>query len=92
MFGADTPLVMDALTIAAIAIVGAVGVTFVLMRRRNQKSEGQSQAVNEATGSLEDRVRVLERIATDTSIDLAKEIDSLRGPTDASDLQVKEKT
>lgn len=80
MFGADTPLVLDALQIAALAlVVGGLGM-FALLRKR--KSAPDSDAVNQyLPGNLEDRVRVLERIATDQSIGLADEIEALREPS-----------
>lgn len=75
MFGADTPLVMDALQMAAFASV-AVGaaVWFFLTRRKPQSGQGAAPSKHD----LEDRVRVLERIATDRSQDLADEIEQLR--------------
>lgn len=73
MFGADTPLVMDALMIAGMAAAaGAAGILFVLRRRKPTLGEQRGP------GELEQRVRVLERIATDRSIDLADEIEALR--------------
>ena len=69
--GADWPLVQDALIVAGLAFgAGALGVALL---RRRRKPQAASRA-----GSLEDRVRVLERIATDRSADLAKEIDRLQ--------------
>ena len=75
MFGADTPLVMDALQMAAIAAAaGAAGVFFLLRRRKTDSSGPEPRAKT----NLEERVEVLERIATDRSIDLADEIEALR--------------
>ena len=75
MFGADTPLVMDALQMAAIAAAaGAAGVFFLLRRRKADSSGPEPRAKT----NLEERVEVLERIATDRSIDLADEIEALR--------------
>ncbi|WP_432199652.1 hypothetical protein ACRAQ7_07950 [Erythrobacter sp. W53] len=82
MFGPDTQLVIDALQIGAIAVVvGAAGCWLALRRRQHKSATDQSTASpdNSQAGTLEDRVRVLERIATDRSIDLADEIDALRG-------------
>ena len=74
MFGADTPLVMDALQIAVLAGAACAGaVWYQLRRRKPEDAPPKAEA-----GALEDRVRVLERIATDRSHDLAEEIESLR--------------
>lgn len=78
MFGADTPLVMDALQLAALAAVAGGGAIWLLLRRRKGATEAQVPARREA-GDLEDRVRVLERIATDSNTaSLADEIEALR--------------
>ncbi|MBT8432525.1 MAG: hypothetical protein HKP43_04890 [Altererythrobacter sp.] len=75
MFGADTSLVIDALQMVGLAVVATGGAVWFFLSRRN--STNQPVAEGKA-GDLEDRVRVLERIATDRSIDLADEIESLR--------------
>jgi hypothetical protein len=75
MFGADTSLVMDALQMVGLAVVATGGAVWFFLSRRN--STNQPVADGKA-GELEDRVRVLERIATDRSIDLADEIEDLR--------------
>jgi len=75
MFGADTTLVVDALQMVGLAVVATGGAMWFFTRRRNASDDPK------ATGkadNLEDRVRVLERIATDRSVDLADEIESLR--------------
>ena len=83
MFGADTPLVMDALQMAGIAVaVTGMGV-FLLMRKRGKHAPTDEAAI-EGPGDLENRVRVLERIATDQSIGLADEIEALRDQPDPS--------
>ncbi|RJY08088.1 hypothetical protein [Aurantiacibacter aquimixticola] len=76
MFGPDTALVFDALQIASLAVAAGAGGAWLLMKRRASRNlriidEGQ-------TGSLEERVRVLERIATDRPTELAEEIEALR--------------
>ena len=76
MFGADTPLVMDALQMAGLALVAGGAAVFFLMRRR--KGNPDMRAPDRGSNDLEDRVRVLERIATDQSIGLADEIEALR--------------
>lgn len=82
MFGPDTHLVIDALQIGAIAVaVGAAGCWLALRKRQHKSVTDQNAASSDKgqAGTLEDRVRVLERIATDRSIDLADEIEGLRG-------------
>lgn len=77
MFGVDTPLVMEAIQLALLA-AGVGGVTiFALLRYRRVQASEPRQPDSEP-GKLEQRVRVLERIATDRSIDLADEIEALR--------------
>ena len=85
MFGADTPLVMDALQIAAIAAIGAGGLVFVALRRRKPAiADPSCDPATNSKGSLEERIEVLERIATDQSIGLADEIEALRDTTPAN--------
>ena len=79
MFGADTPLVMDALEMAGIAAVATGAAVWFFLRRRS-KPEGTPSEPRKTT-NLEERVQVLERIATDRSIDLADEIEGLRTDT-----------
>lgn len=76
MFGPDTALMMDAIQIAVIAVAAGAGSTWLLLRR---KASRNSQAIERSqNGTLEDRVRVLERIATDRPTELAEEIEALR--------------
>ena len=77
MFGADTALVFDAMQMAAVTagITGAA--VFVFMRRR-RKLSASGTVTPDAKSSLEERIEVLERIATDQSIGLADEIEALR--------------
>ena len=75
MWGADTPLVIDALQMAAIASVVGGGAVFALLRLR---SRSRTDSTRSAKNNLEERVQVLERIATDRSHDLAEEIEQLR--------------
>ena len=78
MFGADTPLVMEALQITALAAVAGGGAIWLLIKRRKRTDEPAIPERREA-GELEQRVRVLERIATDNnSSKLADEIEALR--------------
>ncbi|RGP39774.1 hypothetical protein BPTFM16_00048 [Altererythrobacter insulae] len=83
MFGADTPLVIDALQMIALATVATGSAVWFFMRRR--KATDTPPQTRKA-GNLEDRVRVLERIATDRSTDLADEIESLREQPKAKEL------
>ena len=79
MFGADTPLVMDALQMAAAIAAAAAGTVYLVMRRR-KTGVGKTAVSSSIKNNLEERVEVLERIATDRSIDLAEEIEALRKP------------
>ncbi|GMN02924.1 hypothetical protein [Erythrobacter sp. MTPC3] len=76
MFGADTPLVMDALQIAALAAALGGGAIYLLVRRGRQAATDDT--VSSRPADLEERVQVLERIATDQSLVLADEIEALR--------------
>ncbi len=77
MFGADTALVIDAIQIGAMAVIAGAGSAWLLLRRRASRN---SLAIESSkTGTLEERVRVLERIATDRPVELAAEIEALRG-------------
>ena len=76
MFGADTPLVWDALQMAGLAALAGGGAVWLILRRR--KLPTRKQAKPGKPSNLEQRVRVLERIATDRSHDLADEIEALR--------------
>ena len=80
LFGADWPLVKDAFVITGLALTAGVGGTWLLLRRKGKSTTGAAaeDAANKTPGNLEDRVRVLERIATDRPADLAEEIESLR--------------
>jgi len=78
MWGADTPLVIDALQIAAIAAAVGAGAVFVIFRLRRKSSYGPTPPTQSKRTDLEERVQVLERIATDRSHDLADEIEQLR--------------
>lgn len=73
MFGADTPLVMEVLQVVGLAAVATGGTVWLFMRRRQAAPTAPA-----AEDDLEERVRVLERIATDRSHKLADEIERLR--------------
>lgn len=78
MFGADTHLVFDAMQMVAIAAGVTGGAVYLMMRRKRQKPSGP--AIEErlaSNGDLEERVRVLERIATDPATRLAEEFEQL---------------
>ncbi|AOL22914.1 hypothetical protein Ga0102493_111893 [Erythrobacter litoralis] len=76
MFGPDTALMMDGLVIAALAVAAGSGIAFLWLRRARIAREDTGPQGR--PGDLEQRVRVLERIATDRSADLAEEIEALR--------------
>jgi len=78
MFGAETALMIDALQITVLAVAAGAGGAWLLMRRRSSRN---SEAIerSSSSGSLEERIRVLERIATDRPSELAEEIEKLRG-------------
>lgn len=84
MFGADTPLVMDALQLVAIAATVSAGAVFFTMKRR-KPAVSTGPDMQGGRTKLEDRVAVLERIATDQSIGLADEIEALREDADRED-------
>jgi flagellar biosynthesis/type III secretory pathway M-ring protein FliF/YscJ len=73
-----------AISVGLVAVIGGV-IVRPLVRLRERKMELEAQMVAEKaaqyaahTERLEQRVRVLERIATDRGVDLASEIESLR--------------
>ncbi|MEL7198700.1 MAG: hypothetical protein AAGL10_10325 [Pseudomonadota bacterium] len=80
MFGPDTALMFDAIQMVGLAAGVAGAAVYLLMRRR--KTGTNRRAVDQASElDLEQRVRVLERIATDRSAELADEIEALRDDT-----------
>ena len=87
MFGADTPLVFDAIQMVAVAAAFTGGAVYLIMRRK-PKAETAETAEPAATqkDDLEERVRVLERIATDPATRLAEEFEAL----EKADAQGKE--
>jgi len=80
MFGPDTSLVIDAIQIGLVALGAGIGGTLLFRRyaRTNQGAPSPAEPETRGAGSLEDRVRVLERIATDRPTDLAEQIEALR--------------
>lgn len=77
MFEADTPLVFDALQMATLAAFGGAGIVFLIQKRARNTGTSQPR-LTYGKGDLETRIRVLERIATDRSIELAAEIEGLQ--------------
>lgn len=76
MFGPDTALMIDAIQIGVLALGAGAGGAWLLLRRRTSRN---NRVIEENRGgSLEERVRVLERIATDRPSELAAEIEALR--------------
>ncbi len=53
-----------------------------LQARIEEAKAGQALRANENSQQIEDRLRVLERIVTDPSNDLSRQIDDLRGMRD----------
>lgn len=80
MFGPDTQLMFDAMQMVAIT-AGVVGAGVYFVMRRRKKSAAPDPGVRTPKTGLEQRVEVLERIATDRSADLADEIEALRDDT-----------
>ncbi len=81
MFGPDTSLVMDAFQMAALAVIAGGGAIYLLLHRsKGPTSEATNNMPNRLENKLdlEKRVRILERIATDSSTDLSDEIETLR--------------
>ncbi|MEO0590211.1 MAG: hypothetical protein AAFZ11_06570 [Pseudomonadota bacterium] len=78
MFGADTELVFGAMQMATIT-AGVTGAAVYLLMRRKRKANPTSKAQpqDSSKGDLEERVRVLERIATDPAQRLAEEFEHL---------------
>lgn len=78
MFGPDTNLIFGAIQMAAVTATFTGGAVYLLMRRKRKGASDASEAQPPATQSdLEERVRVLERIATDPATRLAEEFDQL---------------
>ncbi len=75
MFGADTPLVMEALGLAAAVAAVGIASTVAVFKLRSRTKTTEPAAPK---ADLEQRVRVLERIATDQAQDLSDEIEQLR--------------
>ena len=72
-----------ALSIPIVAIVAGVFSKWMKLKERQMEAQTQLTAEKTAqyaahTERLEERVRVLERIATDKGVDLADEIEALR--------------
>ena len=84
MFGADTPLVFDAIQMVAVAAAFTGGAVYLIMRRRPKAETAEPAATQK--DDLEERVRVLERIATDPATRLAEEFEAL----EKADAQGKE--
>ena len=78
MFGADTELIFGAIQMAIIT-TGVTGAAVYLLMRRTRKANAASKTApqNSAKSDLEERVRVLERIATDPAQRLAEEFEEL---------------
>lgn len=78
MFGPDTALVFDAIQMVALAAAFTGTAVFVIMRRKQAGAAAKpSDATAHAKDDLENRVRVLERSATDPATRLADEFERL---------------
>ncbi|MEL6540992.1 MAG: hypothetical protein AAFN04_07995 [Pseudomonadota bacterium] len=77
MFGADTNLVFDALQMVAVATALTGGAVYLIMRRSRGKDETGSAPAAQPAADLEERVRVLERIATDPATRLTEQFEAL---------------
>lgn len=88
MFGPDTDLMFGAMQMAGIVAAITGGAVFLVMRRSKAKKTNEPTE-KLSKGDLEERVRVLERIATDRSADLADEIEALRAKDQRSTKQLE---
>ena len=77
MFGADTNLVFDALQMVAVAAAFTGGAVYLIMRRSRSKDDTSNAPTAQPAGDLEERVRVLERIATDPATRLTEQFEAL---------------
>ena len=75
MFGADTSLVFDAIQMVAVAAGFTGGAVYLMMRRTRKAAVAEAPAARKDT--LEERVRVLERIATDPATRLIEQFEAL---------------
>ena len=89
MFGADTALVFDALQMIAVTAAFTGGAVYLIMRRpRKAAQEVATTAIPAQRDDLEDRVHVLQRIATDPATRIAEEFEQL----EKADREAKEPT
>lgn len=78
MFGPDTQLIFGAMQMAAVVAGVTGGTVYLAMRlKRNKKSEPEHTQPEASKADLEERVRVLERIATDPATRLAEDFEAL---------------
>lgn len=75
MFGADTSLVLDAIQMVAVAAGFTGAAVYLIMRRKRRVAALETPSAPK--DDLEQRVRVLERIATDPATRLAEEFEAL---------------
>ena len=80
--GPDAQLMQDAVIIAILALSVGMAVSYGALGLHRRKAAPPNDATKKS--NLEERVQVLERIATDRSIDLADEIEALRTPKGAA--------
>ncbi|MEM7690749.1 MAG: hypothetical protein AAF291_17175 [Pseudomonadota bacterium] len=77
MFGADTSLVFDALQMVAVAAAFTGGAVYLIMRRARGKVGTSAEPGARSASDLEERIRVLERIASDPATRLAEQFEAL---------------
>ncbi|MEO1730749.1 MAG: hypothetical protein AAFR64_08425 [Pseudomonadota bacterium] len=89
MFGPDTNLIFGAIQMAAVTAAFTGGAVYLLMRRK-RKGASDAAKINAPTAQsdLEERVRVLERIATDPATRLAEEFEQLEKPENQTEERV----
>ena len=84
MFGPDTELIFGAIQMSAVIAAITGGAVYLAVRKPWKRSVDNTPKNETPKTNLEERVEVLERIATDRSIDLADEIEALRDDAPAS--------
>jgi len=99
MHGVDFMVVPILLTVWAVSLITFIAVRGLGWRHREKQIEArqaeqqiklqQSGPTLDQVQMLEDRVRVLERIVTDQSHGLARDIEALRNPRERRDMGEK---
>ncbi|WP_262694676.1 hypothetical protein [Kordiimonas aquimaris] len=63
--------------IVSVTVIGGVVTTWIKSKEKNQENGNEAADVNARVQALEERVKVLERLATDKRHRLSEEIDAL---------------